>query len=69
VVSRPSKRTLPDVGSINCATMRPIVVLPLPDSPTSPITLPRGSSNGTSSTARTTGPRPKAAGAKCLLRR
>jgi len=48
--------------------MRAIVVLPLPDSPTSPTTSPRATSKETSSTARTTGPRPKTTGEKCLLR-
>ena len=41
VMSAPSKRRLPAVGSISRAAMRPIVVLPLPDSPTRPTTSPR----------------------------
>jgi hypothetical protein len=40
VRSVPSKTTSPDVGSISRSTERPMVVLPLPDSPTSPTTSP-----------------------------
>ena len=67
-MSAPSKRRLPAVGSISRAAMRPMVVLPLPDSPTRPTTSPRPTVKDTSSTARTTGPRAKAVGAKCLVR-
>jgi hypothetical protein len=35
-MSRPSKLTVPDVGSTSPSTARPIVVLPDPDSPTNP---------------------------------
>ena len=34
--SSPRNRTAPDVGSISRSMQRPVVVLPLPDSPTSP---------------------------------
>ena len=34
-MSRPSKRTVPAVGSMSCCSVRPMVDLPLPDSPTS----------------------------------
>src|SRR4026207_1855647 len=49
----PSKRTSPDVGSISFMIMRPVVVLPHPDSPTSPTVSPRRMAKPTPSTART----------------
>ena len=45
----PSNVTLPAVGSISRSTQRPAVVLPEPDSPTSPTILPRGTAKLTSS--------------------
>ena len=49
--STPSKRTVPSVGVSRRSTLRPTVVLPLPDSPTSPSVSPAAISNDTPSTA------------------
>ena len=54
VMSRPSKRIEPDVGSIRRSRSRPTVVLPQPDSPTRPSVSPRWMSKLTPSTAWTT---------------
>ena len=51
VMSRPSSRTVPAVGSIRRSTARPTVVLPQPDSPTSPSVSPGPIVKLTSSTA------------------
>src|SRR5579862_768591 len=51
------KRMSPDVGSINLRMQRPVVVLPLPDSPTNPNVSPASIVKLTSSTARTGAPR------------
>lgn len=56
VTSAPSKTIRPAVGSIRRNKVRPVVVLPQPDSPTSPRFCPRPSSKETPSTALTTGP-------------
>ena len=53
VMSTPSKRTEPPVGSISRRMSRPTVVLPQPDSPTSPSVSPARTSKSTPSTART----------------
>src|SRR5215469_671875 len=53
VMSTPSKTILPDVGSSNLVTTRPVVVLPHPDSPTRPRVSPAFRLNDTPSTART----------------
>ena len=45
--------TSPDVGSTSRSSVRAVVVLPLPDSPTSPKVSPASMSKLTSSTART----------------
>src|SRR5215831_7699429 len=52
--SRPSKRTLPSVGSISRSASRPTVDLPQPDSPTSASVSPASTLKETPSTARTT---------------
>jgi hypothetical protein len=49
----PSKITCPAVGSSSRSNVRPTVVLPQPDSPTSPTVSPRKISNDNPSTART----------------
>ena len=49
----PSKLTLPALGSTSPSTMRAMVLLPEPDSPTSPSVSPRSITNDTSSTTRT----------------
>ena len=51
--STPSKTTSPAVGSSSFSTLRPIVLLPEPDSPTRPSASPLRISKLTSSTART----------------
>ncbi len=51
--SRPSKWTLPDVGSSRRSTSRPVVDLPQPDSPTSASVSPASTSKLTPSTACT----------------
>ena len=56
--SRPLNRTSPDVGSTSRRMQRPVVVFPLPDSPTRPNVSPGSTSKLTSSTARTTPGRP-----------
>ena len=53
----PASRTLPSVGGMMPATMRPSVDLPQPDSPTRPTTSPRATVRSTSSTACTTSSR------------
>src|SRR5450756_830772 len=53
VISAPSKKTLPEVGSIRRMTSLPVVDLPQPLSPTSPSTSRRRNSKLTPSTART----------------
>src|SRR5215468_2452412 len=50
------KRTLPDVGSTRRRTQRPVVVFPLPDSPTNPNVSPVSIEKLTSSTAVTSVP-------------
>ena len=54
VMSWPSKTMLPEVGSVNFKIVRPAVVLPQPDSPTSPRVSPAFKSNEMPSTALTT---------------
>ena len=54
--SSPRNRTCPEVGSISRSMQRPVVVLPLPDSPTSPNVSPSSMLKLTSSTALTTVP-------------
>ena len=49
----PRNSTSPDVGSISRSMQRPVVLLPLPDSPTSPKVSPSSMVKLTSSTART----------------
>src|SRR5262245_3118318 len=49
----PRKRTSPDEGSMSRRMQRPVVVLPLPDSPTSPNVSPASMLKLTSSTAAT----------------
>ena len=66
----PRKVTSPDVGSINRNMHRPVVLLPLPDSPTSANVSPSFTEKLTSSTALTTvfarkSPPPRS---KCLTR-
>ncbi len=51
--SRPSNVTLPFVASVRRRMTRPAVVLPEPDSPTSPSVSPRRISKSMPSTART----------------
>src|ERR1035438_373181 len=51
--SWPSKRTVPESGSINRRNIRPRVLLPEPDSPTSPTVSPASILSDTSLTART----------------
>ena len=52
-ISSPSKLTAPLVGRSRATTSRPIVVLPQPDSPTSPKVSPRRTEKETSDTALT----------------
>ena len=52
-MSCPSNRISPDVGRCSAVTSQPIVVLPHPDSPTSPNVSPRWTSNETPETALT----------------
>ena len=52
--SCPSKRMIPPVGRSSSSTIFAVVVLPQPDSPTSPRVLPGSIENEMSSTARTT---------------
>src|SRR5215468_587594 len=64
------KRTRPDVGSTRRRTQRPVVVFPLPDSPTNPNVSPVSIEKLTSSTALTIVPdrnRPRSR-AKCFTR-
>src|SRR5262245_336056 len=56
--SSPRNLTSPEVGSINRRMQRPVVVFPLPDSPTRPNVSPSNTSNVTRSTARTVEPPP-----------
>ena len=56
--SWPLNATWPDVGSIRRRMQRPVVVLPLPDSPTSPNVSPCSTANDTRSMARTSVARP-----------
>ncbi len=49
--SSPSNRMTPAVGSTTFSTMRAVVVLPEPDSPTIATVSPRGIANDTSLTA------------------
>jgi hypothetical protein len=53
LTSRPSNLISPDVGSIRRRIARPVVVLPQPDSPTTPSVSPRATSKDTSFTAFT----------------
>ena len=53
VMSAPPKRIVPAVGSSSRSTARPTVVLPQPDSPTSPSVSPGMTWSETSSTAFT----------------
>ncbi len=71
VMSRPSKMICPAVGSMSRVSMRAVVVLPQPDSPTMPRVSPRITWNETSSTLRTRPTRrlmmiPRVTG-KCLV--
>ncbi len=50
----PRNDTSPEVGSISRSMQRPVVLLPLPDSPTSPNVSPSSIVKLTSSTALTT---------------
>ena len=52
-MSRPSKTTLPPVGSSSRVTSRPVVDLPQPDSPTRPSVSPARTVKSMPSTART----------------
>ncbi len=52
-MSSPRKLITPEVGCSSATTIRPIVVLPQPDSPTTPRVSPRLTSNDTPSTALT----------------
>ena len=66
----PRKITSPEVGSINRSMQRPVVLLPLPDSPTRAKVSPSPTEKLTSSTARTidfsrNNPPPRS---KCLTR-
>ena len=66
----PRNSTSPDVGSISRSMQRPVVLLPLPDSPTSANVSPSSTEKLTLSTARTTdfarnSPPPRS---KCLTR-
>ena len=54
--SSPPKRTSPEVGSIRRSMQRPVVLLPLPDSPTRPNVSPSSMAKLTPSTALTTVP-------------
>src|SRR5215470_1766424 len=69
--SCPSKRMMPPVGRSSISTIFAVVVLPQPDSPTTPSVLPVSIENEMSSTARTTATsresRPRLTG-KCLTR-
>ena len=58
VMSSPSKRIVPAVGSMRRRSRRPTVVLPQPDSPTRPSVSPRRISKLTPSTAWTMADRP-----------
>ena len=49
----PATRMVPEVGSIRRTSMRPVVDLPQPDSPTRPSVWPRWIAKSTPSTART----------------
>src|SRR5262245_62204873 len=49
----PSKRRSPELGAISFMIIRPVVLLPHPDSPTSPTVSPRRMSKVMPSTART----------------
>ncbi len=51
IKSFPSKIAVPPVAWCSRSSVRPTVVLPDPDSPTTPSVLPRGSVNETSFTA------------------
>ena len=53
VMSSPSKTIVPDVGSSSFMIVRPSVVLPQPDSPTTPSVSPARMPSVTPSTART----------------
>ena len=53
VMSTPAKWMVPSVASSSLSTVRPTVVLPQPDSPTSPSVSPGAIVNETSSTAFT----------------
>ena len=53
LTSRPSNVISPDVGSMRRSSVRPVVVFPQPDSPTTPSVSPRATSNDTSFTACT----------------
>ena len=57
MMSLPSKRTSPEVGSIIRRISRPVVDLPHPDSPTMPSVSPRYTEKLTPSTALTMLPR------------
>ena len=56
VSSWPSNSTDPDVGRGNCMIARPVVLLPQPDSPTSPNVSPRTTSKLMPDTALTLSP-------------
>ncbi len=53
LMSRPSNRICPPVGSSSRVSSRPVVVLPQPDSPTTPSVCPAATEKLTSSTACT----------------
>ena len=58
-MSLPSKRISPLVGSTTFSSIRAVVVLPEPDSPTIATVSPRGIASDTSSTATKSSPRPR----------
>src|SRR5262245_50777177 len=58
LIDRPSKTMSPDVGSSSFMIIRPVVVLPQPDSPTRPTVSPLLMSKVMPSTARTAPPAP-----------
>src|SRR5690349_16253687 len=71
-IDLPSNRISPAVGAISFMIIRPVVVLPQPDSPTSPTVSPRRMSKLMPSTARTAAGGPLAQSprrtGKCLTR-
>src|SRR6478736_2302778 len=68
LTSVPSNRIRPAVWRVSLTTTRPVVVLPLPDSPTRARTSPRRSVRSMPSTARATIGRDVREGGQQLLR-